>query len=76
MLKKVEYLAGYETLESGNRIKNEKWEVLDLAAFDNLSNNKYLLCRLVDYNPEELGLSKNDILDMPILNKHFLITGE
>jgi hypothetical protein len=74
MLKKVEYLAGYEVLSEGNKIKNEKWDVLDLNAINNLSDDKYLLCRMVDYNPEELGLSKSDILNMPILNKYFLIT--
>ena len=76
MLKKVEYLAGYETLEEGNKIKNEKWEVLDNIAIDNLSTGRYLLCRIVDYNPEELGLSKSDILEMPIVDKYFLVRKE
>ena len=76
MLKKVEYLAGYEVLDEGNRIKNEKWEVLDNVAIDNLSQGRYLLCRIVDYNPEELGLSKSDILEMPIVDKYFLVRKE
>ena len=73
MLKKVEYLSGYDVLEGGNRIKNAQWSVLDNSAVDNLSGGKYLLCRIVDYNPKELALSKSSILDMPTLNKYFLI---
>ena len=73
MLKKVEYLSGYDVLEGGNRIKNAQWSVLDNIAVDNLSGGKYLLCRIVDYNPKELALSRSSILDMPTLNKYFLI---
>ncbi len=73
MLKKVEYLSGYDILEGGNRIKNAQWSVLDNIAVDNLSGGKYLLCRIVDYNPKELALSRSSILDMPVLNKYFLV---
>ena len=77
LVKEVKVLTDYESSARGEKmLKGEKWETLtnQLYADDRL-REKTLLCKIVPYSSEELGIKYNNNLELPTYNEYFLLQG-
>ncbi len=73
MLKKIERLVGFEKNETGEvLIKQPKWISLTKKDFDNLYG-KEIVCRMVDYENQDIGLFKNKGIMMDNYDNYFIL---
>ena len=68
-LKKLQYLAGFETTNGRINLNQPIWKTMDGAAFNKKQN---LICRMVDHEISELGFRKSSI-GPPTYNSVFIM---
>ena len=73
MLKKIEILEGFQIINGEAQITNPKWELLTIERLRDRANNKYALCRMVDYNNKPIGIYPKKGIMLPTINEHFMI---
>ena len=74
MLKKVEILEGFQVINGEVQITNPKWELLTIERLRERTNNKYALCRMVDYTNKPIGIYPKKGIMLPTINEHFMIS--
>lgn len=72
LLARVEVLSGFGDT---NSTKKPIWKVLDYEIKEEFlrNNTKQVLCRMTPYENKELGIGCPRELQLPIINKHFLL---
>ena len=74
MLRKVEALTGYKVDSKGQPLlKSPIWTEVDHSFLQSMSGQN-LLCRMVKYENEEIGVREPVGLRMPVYDKYFIMT--
>lgn len=72
-LKKIEYLAGFEFNDGEeNLIKSEEWKLLTDSVIND-SLNKKILCRLKQYENQDIGIKTREDLLAPTYDEYFIL---
>ena len=73
MLKRVEYLAGFETMQSGeSSMLFPVWKPLSVAVIDDVEVQGTIFCRMVDYRNDTFGLRPPG-LKVPVYDEYFTL---
>lgn len=72
MLRRVEYLAGFEKDRNGNvLIKNQIWKLFTEETV-NEKVGKKILCRLLPYENKDFGVFRNKGTEVPVYDEYFI----
>jgi hypothetical protein len=77
IINKIEVMTNFETTLEGRQIKESIWEPLTIEKINiAVSENKNLLCRMIPYENQDLGIKRLPGMELPVYNTSFIISPE
>jgi hypothetical protein len=74
LIQRIEVFTGFEIIDNYKILKKENWETLTDALYRGSDlKGTALLCRIVPYSNQELGIRYNNNLELPTYDKYFLL---